>query len=81
MHILLPGLKRQLIMKASCCPKSLGRTIAELKATYPDAFHSDTSLGQRVFLDQPDKDIPHRRYLRPSRHTVETRSCEEDVLA
>lgn len=45
--------------------EALDLVVAEIKAQYPEHFHTDASLSERVFYNQPRRDLPCAGYMVP----------------
>lgn len=52
--------------------EALDLVVAEIKAQYPEHFHTDETLSQRVFYNQPKRDLPCAGYMVPIITRVET---------
>ena len=64
MSILLTQEQREALLNSHERVGGLERAIRELQAANPDAFHTDATLAQRIFFDQPLHSEPHQGFMR-----------------
>jgi len=64
MSILLTQEQREALLNSSERVGGLERAIHELQGANPGAFHTDATLAQRIFFDQPLHGEPHHGFVR-----------------
>jgi hypothetical protein len=65
MSILLTLEQREVLLNSNGRVGGLDRAIRESQEANPNAFHTDATLAQRIFFDQPLRHEPCRGFVRP----------------
>lgn len=63
---------REMLMRATSL-EEIATATKMWRNINPDAFHTPKSLGARMFLDQPIRELPYLSFIRPALQLADER--------